>query len=78
MHTKVLAARFDRDKAERVRDKFIEIQVPIDALDRAHSRQTRHRVVSVGLWQRRTWKRTWKRTWRDRWPVSCFDRFALT
>ena len=32
MHTKVLAARFDRDKAERVRDKFIEIQVPIGAL----------------------------------------------
>jgi len=48
MHTKVLAARFDRDKAERVRNKFIEIQVLIDALDRAHSRQTPYRVVSGG------------------------------
>ena len=35
MHTKVLAAPFDRDKAERARNKFIEIQVLIDALDRA-------------------------------------------
>jgi hypothetical protein len=35
MHAKVLAAPFDRDKAERARSKFIEIQALIDALDRA-------------------------------------------
>jgi Spy/CpxP family protein refolding chaperone len=35
MHAKVLAAPFDRDKAERARNKFIEIQLLIDALDRA-------------------------------------------
>jgi hypothetical protein len=34
-HAKVLAAPFDRDKAERARAKFIEIQALIDALDRA-------------------------------------------
>jgi len=34
-HAKVLAAAFDRDKAERARNKFVEIQVLIDALDRA-------------------------------------------
>jgi hypothetical protein len=34
-HAKVLAAPFDRDKAERARSKFIEIQALIDALDRA-------------------------------------------
>ena len=34
-HAKVLAAPFDRDKAERARSKFTEIQVLIDALDRA-------------------------------------------
>jgi len=32
---KVLAAPFDRDKAERSRLKFIEMQNLIDALDRA-------------------------------------------
>ncbi len=32
---KVLAAPFDRDKAERARNRFIEIQVLIDAIDRA-------------------------------------------
>jgi Spy/CpxP family protein refolding chaperone len=37
MHAKVLAAPFDRDKAERARNKFIEIQALIDALDRAIS-----------------------------------------
>lgn len=37
MHAKVLAAPFDRDKAERARNKFVEIQVLIDALDRAIS-----------------------------------------
>jgi Spy/CpxP family protein refolding chaperone len=35
VHAKVLAAPFDRDKAERARNKFIEIQTLIDALDRA-------------------------------------------
>ena len=34
-HAKVLAAPFDRDKAERARSKFTEIQTLIDALDRA-------------------------------------------
>ena len=34
-HAKVLAAPFDRDKAERARSKFTEIQMLIDALDRA-------------------------------------------
>jgi hypothetical protein len=34
-HAKVLAAPFDRDKAERARNKFIEIQGVIDAIDRA-------------------------------------------
>jgi hypothetical protein len=34
---KVLAAPFDRDKAERARNKFIEIQMLVDALDRAIS-----------------------------------------
>jgi hypothetical protein len=34
-HAKVLAAPFDRDKAERARSKFIETQMLIDALDRA-------------------------------------------
>jgi hypothetical protein len=36
-HAKVLAAPFDRDKAERARTKFTEIQSLIDALDRAIS-----------------------------------------
>jgi hypothetical protein len=35
MHAKILAAPFDRDKAERARSKFTEIQALIDALDRA-------------------------------------------
>jgi hypothetical protein len=34
-HAKVLAAPFDRDKAERARAKFLELQTLIDALDRA-------------------------------------------
>jgi len=34
-HAKVLAAPFDRDKAERARNKFVEMQNVIDALDRA-------------------------------------------
>jgi hypothetical protein len=34
-HAKVLAAPFDREKAERARGKFVELQALIDALDRA-------------------------------------------
>jgi hypothetical protein len=34
-HAKVLAAPYDRDKAERARTKFVEIQGLIDAIDRA-------------------------------------------
>lgn len=34
-HAKVLAAPFDREKAERARAKFVETQGLIDALDRA-------------------------------------------
>jgi hypothetical protein len=34
-HVKVLAAPFDRDKAERARNKFLETQMLIDALERA-------------------------------------------
>ena len=37
VHAKVLAAPFDRDKAERARNKFIELQMLVDALDRAIS-----------------------------------------
>ena len=36
-HMKVLAAPFDRDTAERARGKFVELQVLIEALDRAIS-----------------------------------------
>jgi hypothetical protein len=36
-HAKVLAAPFDRDKAERARSKFVEMQVLIDAIERAIS-----------------------------------------
>ena len=35
VHAKVLVAPFDRDKAERARNKFIEIQMLVDALQRA-------------------------------------------
>lgn len=34
-HAKVLAAPFDREKAERARGKFVELQALIDALDGA-------------------------------------------
>ena len=37
VHAKVLAAPFDRDKAERARNKFVELQTLIDALDHAIS-----------------------------------------
>jgi hypothetical protein len=34
-HAKVLAAPFNRDNAERARNKFVEMQNLIDAIDRA-------------------------------------------
>jgi hypothetical protein len=34
-HAKVLAAPFNRDNAERARNKFVELQAIVDALDRA-------------------------------------------
>lgn len=40
-HAKVLAAPFDRDTAERARGKFVELQVLIEALDRAISCEER-------------------------------------
>jgi hypothetical protein len=40
-HVKVLAAPFDRDKAERARNKFLEIQALVEALDRAIAREER-------------------------------------
>jgi hypothetical protein len=40
-HAKVLAAPFDRDKAERARNKFIETQTLIDALERAINAEER-------------------------------------
>jgi hypothetical protein len=40
-HAKVLAAPFDRDKAERARNKFIETQMVIEALERAISAEER-------------------------------------
>ena len=40
-HAKVLAAPFDRDKAERARNKFMETQAVIEALERAISAEER-------------------------------------
>jgi hypothetical protein len=40
-HVKVLAAPFDRDKAERARHKFIETQTVIEALERAINAEER-------------------------------------
>ena len=40
-HVKVLAAPFDRDKAERARNKFLETQTLIDALERAMNAEER-------------------------------------
>jgi len=40
-HVKVLAAPFDRDKSERARNKFLETQVLIDALERAMNAEER-------------------------------------
>jgi len=46
-HAKVLAAPFDRDKAERARSKFTEMQILIDALDRAISGEEVRATISV-------------------------------
>jgi hypothetical protein len=40
-HVKVLAAAFDRDKAERARNKFVETQMLIEALERAMNAEQR-------------------------------------
>jgi hypothetical protein len=40
-HAKVLAAPFDRDKAERARNKFLETQTVIDAIERAVNAEER-------------------------------------
>jgi hypothetical protein len=40
-HAKVLAAPFDRDKAERARNKFLETQTVIDAIERAMNAEER-------------------------------------
>ena len=45
-YVKVLAAPFDRDKAERARHKFIETQVLIEALERAVSAEERNAPAS--------------------------------
>ena len=45
-HVKVLAAPFDRDKAERARNKFLETQMVIEALERAMNAEER---TSLGL-----------------------------
>jgi len=45
-HAKVLAAPFDRDKAERARNKFLETQMVIDAIERAIS--TEERISPTG------------------------------
>ena len=45
-YVKVLAAPFDRDKAERARHKFIETQVLIEALERAVSAEERSAPAS--------------------------------
>jgi hypothetical protein len=37
---KVLSEPFDRDKAERARNKFLETQILIDAIDRAIAGET--------------------------------------
>ncbi|WP_022723678.1 hypothetical protein [Rhodopseudomonas sp. B29] len=44
-HAKVLAAPFDRENAERARNKFIELQALVEALGRAIAAET---SVSLG------------------------------
>jgi len=48
-HAKVLAAPFDRDKAERARNKFVETQGLIDAIDRAISDWPRTSKSTLGI-----------------------------
>ena len=48
-HAKVLAAPFDRDKADRARSKFTKIQALIDALDRAISGEEAIAPKELGL-----------------------------
>ncbi|MDB5616585.1 hypothetical protein [Tardiphaga sp.] len=45
---KVLAAPFDRDKAERARNRFIEIQTLVDAIDRAIAGEQAVPAPSIG------------------------------
>ena len=52
-HAKVLAAPFDRDKAERARNKFVEIQTLIDSLDRAIGGEQIGSEPAAGLERRR-------------------------
>jgi hypothetical protein len=40
-HVKVLAAAFDRDKTERARNKFVETQMLIEAIERAMNTEQR-------------------------------------
>jgi hypothetical protein len=45
-HVKVLAAPFDRDKTERARQKCVETQVLIEALERAINAEERNPPAS--------------------------------
>jgi len=47
-HVKVLAAPFDRDKAERARNKFLETQMVIEALERAMNAEERTSLAPGG------------------------------
>jgi hypothetical protein len=48
MRMKVLAAAFDRDKTERARNKFVETQMLIEALER-HERRATNSVNFLSL-----------------------------
>ena len=48
-HTKVLAAPFDRDTAERARGKFVELQELIEALDRVAAPDPAKLLAGWGL-----------------------------
>jgi hypothetical protein len=45
-HVKVLAAPFDRDKTERARQKCVETQVLLEALERAINAEERNPLAS--------------------------------
>ena len=64
-HAKVLAAPFDRDKAERARNKFVETQLVIDAIGRAVTKRNASR-------------RHLEPTRQVRPPMSGADRTAAT